>query len=59
MALPAEGAGRFERQGITVFYTGVGKVNAAIALCRRFAEYRRAGHALPLVVNFGTAGSLL
>jgi len=58
MALPAEGAGRFERQGIPVLYTGVGKINAAVALCRRFVEYRRAGRALPLVVNFGTAGSL-
>ena len=58
MALAAEGAGRFEEQGIAVLYTGLGKVNAAVALCRRFSEYRRAGRALPLVVNFGTAGSL-
>jgi len=58
MALAAEGAGRFEEQGIAVLYTGVGKVNAAIALCRRFSEYRHAGLALPLVINFGTAGSL-
>jgi adenosylhomocysteine nucleosidase len=58
MALAAEGAGRFEEQGIAVLCTGVGKVNAAVALCRRFSEYRYAGCALPLVVNFGTAGSL-
>ena len=59
MALAAEGAGRFERQGIPVLYTGIGKVNAAAALARRLAQYRCAGLAPPLVVNFGTAGSRL
>lgn len=58
MALPAEGAGRFEAAGIAVLYTGVGKVNAAIATTRRLADYAQAGAKLPLVVNFGTAGSL-
>ncbi|HEY7753446.1 MAG TPA: 5'-nucleosidase [Steroidobacteraceae bacterium] len=58
MALPAEGAGRFERRGITVLYTGVGKVNAAIALMRALARYREARRAPPLVANFGTAGSV-
>jgi adenosylhomocysteine nucleosidase len=57
MALPAESAGRFEKCGIDVLYTGVGKVNAAIALTRRFARYREARIAPPLAVNFGTAGS--
>lgn len=57
MALAAEGAGRFERRGIPVLYTGVGKVNAAAALARRLARYRCADVAMPLVVNFGTAGS--
>ncbi len=57
MALAAEGAGRFEARGIDVLDTGVGKVNAAIALCGRFERYRQAGRPLPLVVNFGTAGS--
>ena len=57
MALAAESAGRFERQGIPVLYTGVGKINAAAALSRRLAQYRYCGHAPPLVVNFGTAGS--
>jgi adenosylhomocysteine nucleosidase len=57
MALPAEGAGRFEAAGVPVLYTGVGKVNAAIALTRRLAEFARDGSRLPLVVNFGTAGS--
>ena len=54
LALHAEGAGRFEAAGVEVLYTGVGKVNAAITLARRLAK---AGASLPLVVNFGTAGS--
>jgi len=58
MALAAEGAGRFEARDIAVLYTGVGKINAAIALTRALANYRHAGAELPLVVNFGTAGSL-
>ncbi len=57
MALAAEGADRFERRGVPVLRSGIGKVNAAIALCGRFARYQAAGRALPLVVNFGTAGS--
>ncbi|HEU0225042.1 MAG TPA: 5'-nucleosidase [Steroidobacteraceae bacterium] len=57
MALPAEGAGRFEAAGIPVLYTGIGKVNAAVALTRALARYQEAGYALPLVANFGTAGS--
>jgi adenosylhomocysteine nucleosidase len=57
MALPAEGDGRFEAAGIEVLYTGVGKVNAAIALTRRIARLRREKRGPPLVVNFGTAGS--
>lgn len=57
MALPAEGAGRFEGAGVDVLYTGVGKVNAAISLLRRLSRIRHAGAAQPLVVNFGTAGS--
>jgi len=58
MALPAETAGRFAQNGIPVLYTGIGKVNAAIALMRRLADYRLAGRAPPLVVNFGTAGGV-
>jgi len=57
MALPAESAGRFEAAGVEVLYTGVGKVNAAIALARRLARHRREGRRPPLVINFGTAGS--
>ena len=42
MALELEGQGVFERQGVQVLYTGLGKVNAAIALTRRLAAYRHA-----------------
>ncbi len=58
MALPAESAGRFEKHGVEVLYTGVGKVNAAIALTRRIARLRGEGHGPPLIVNFGTAGGV-
>jgi len=58
MALPAEGAGRFEQGGVRVLYTGIGKVNAAIALMRRLSDYRQAGRMPQLVVNFGTAGGV-
>lgn len=57
MALPIESQGAFERAGVSVLYTGVGKVNAAHALTRRLTEYRCGGHSLPHVINFGTAGS--
>ena len=57
MALPAEAADAFAGAGVDVLFTGVGKVNAAIALTRRLAQLRREGATLPLVVNFGTAGS--
>ncbi len=58
MALAAESAGRFEGAGVPVLYTGIGKVNAAVTLTRRLADYRAAGRAPPLVVNFGTAGGI-
>ena len=57
MALREESQGEFERAGVPVLYTGVGKVNAAHALTRRLAELRAGGAAMPHVVNFGTAGS--
>lgn len=57
MALPLESQGVFERAGLPVLYTGVGKVNAAYALTRRLAEYRHSGAPVPRVINFGTAGS--
>ncbi len=57
VALADESAGRLERAGADVLYTGVGKVNATYALTRRLVESRAQGHALPLVLNLGTAGS--
>jgi adenosylhomocysteine nucleosidase len=47
----------FERAGVPVLYTGLGKVNAALSLMRALRDYRHGGQALPLVLNFGTAGS--
>ena len=57
MALRAESQGVFEEAGVSVLYCGVGKVNAAITLTRALAGYASAGRAMPLVVNFGSAGS--
>lgn len=57
MALELEGQGAFERAGVPVLYTGLGKVNAALVLARRLADYRAAGRPAPLVLNFGSAGS--
>jgi len=57
MALPAESDGVFEAAGVPVLYCGVGKINAASALTRELSRYLHAGVPLPLVVNFGTAGS--
>lgn len=57
MALPLESQGVFERAGVPVLFTGVGKVNAAYSLTRKLAEYRHAALPPPRVINFGTAGS--
>src|SRR5260370_20062682 len=57
VALRAESAGVFEAAGIPVLYCGVGKVNAAIALARELSRYALQGQAMPLVLNFGSAGS--
>ena len=57
MALPIEAQGLFESAGVPVLYTGLGKVNATMVLMRQLCAYRAAGRPLPLVVNFGTAGS--
>lgn len=56
MALELEAQGLFETGGVSVLFTGVGKVNAAYRLTRRLAELHSDG-VRPLVVNFGTAGS--
>jgi adenosylhomocysteine nucleosidase len=57
IALQAESAGVFEAAGIPVLYCGIGKVNAAIALTRELTRYALQGQELPVVLNFGSAGS--
>lgn len=54
LALPQENADkRLDALGLEILYTGVGKVNAAIALTRRLAQAP-----IPsLVINAGSAGS--
>jgi adenosylhomocysteine nucleosidase len=57
MALRVESSGVFETAGVPVLYCGVGKVNAAIALTKELSRYAHQGEELPLVLNFGSAGS--
>jgi adenosylhomocysteine nucleosidase len=57
MALPVESSGVFEAAEVPVLYCGVGKVNAAIALTQELSRYGHHGEDMPLVVNFGSAGS--
>jgi adenosylhomocysteine nucleosidase len=57
MALRVESSGVFEAAGVPVLYCGVGKVNAAIALTQELSRYAQQGQEMPLVVNFGSAGS--
>lgn len=57
IALRVESSGVFEAAGVPVLYCGVGKVNAAIALSKELSRYAQQGEEMPLVVNFGSAGS--
>lgn len=57
IALRRESAGVFEAAGVPVLYCGVGKVNAAIHLSKQLSRYAHRGEQMPLVVNFGSAGS--
>jgi adenosylhomocysteine nucleosidase len=57
IALELEGQGLFEQSEVSVLYTGLGKVNAALSLARRLASLRAEGALPKMVVNFGTAGS--
>jgi adenosylhomocysteine nucleosidase len=57
MALRVESSGVFDAAGVPVLYSGVGKVNAAIALTRELSRYTHRGADMPMVVNFGSAGS--
>jgi adenosylhomocysteine nucleosidase len=57
IALRVESSGVFEAAGVPVTYCGVGKVNAAIALTKELSRYAQRREEMPLVVNFGSAGS--
>lgn len=57
IALELEGQGLFEQANVSVLYTGLGKVNAALSLASRLSTLRAQGALPSLVVNFGTAGS--
>jgi adenosylhomocysteine nucleosidase len=57
MALRVESSGVFEAAGVPVLYCGIGKINAAVALTRALARYSQSGREMPLVINFGSAGS--
>jgi adenosylhomocysteine nucleosidase len=57
VALRAETADVFETAGIAVVYCGVGKVNAAMVLADQLAQYKFQQQPMPLVINFGSAGS--
>src|SRR3984957_6692362 len=57
VALRTESQGVFEAAGIPVLYCGVGKVNAAYALARELSRYALHDREMPLVLNFGSAGS--
>jgi adenosylhomocysteine nucleosidase len=57
IALRVESSGVFEAAGVPVMYSGVGKVNAAIALTKELSRYAQRREEMPLVVNFGSAGS--
>lgn len=59
VALRTESQGVFEAAGIPVLYCGVGKINAAFVLARELARYALHGLKMPLVLNFGSAGSRL
>jgi adenosylhomocysteine nucleosidase len=57
MALRVESSGVFEAAAVPVLYCGIGKINAAVALARALAPYSHVGREMPLVINFGSAGS--
>lgn len=52
MALPAESKNIFEKSGIKVYYTGIGKINAAFTATEILCK-----HNYKHVLNLGTAGS--
>lgn len=52
MALPVESQGLFEKENIPVFYTGIGKVNAALTAADIIHKTK-----CKVMINLGTAGS--
>lgn len=56
-AMREEAQGLFEREGIDVLYTGLGKVNAACKLMLELQARGARGQKTLGVINFGTAGS--
>jgi adenosylhomocysteine nucleosidase len=52
MALPGESQGLFEKDGVPVVYTGIGKVNAAITAMEVIQKTQ-----CKVIINLGTAGS--
>jgi len=57
IAVAAESSGTFEAANVPYLLCGVGKINAAIALTNELNRYVHASVPMPLVLNFGTAGS--
>lgn len=57
IAMREEAQGLFEREGIPVLYTGLGKVNAACRLLTEIKARQARGQQVRAVFNFGTAGS--
>ncbi len=57
MAMKEESQGLFEAKGISVVYTGLGKVNASYHLTKNMTLRKAGGFPIKAVFNFGTAGS--
>jgi len=57
IAMKEESQGLFEKDGVQVLYTGLGKVNATYHLTRALTERRALDRPVKAVFNFGTAGS--
>ncbi|HVK61228.1 MAG TPA: hypothetical protein VM432_06740 [Bdellovibrionales bacterium] len=57
IAMKDEAQGLFEKSGIDVLYTGLGKVNASYRLMKEIARRTERGESPTHVLNFGTAGS--
>jgi adenosylhomocysteine nucleosidase len=56
-AMREECQGLFEKLGVEVLYTGLGKINATYALTKELQRWSAEGRRPEAVLNFGTAGS--